>query len=51
MLALATYAQEVTSKLFDGLKLLEEVDSMSSHINDFVKYVPCYSLINFDFTC
>jgi hypothetical protein len=50
MLALATYAQEVTSKLFDGLKRLEDVDSMSSDINDFVKYVLCYSLINLAFT-
>jgi hypothetical protein len=37
MLALATYAQEVTSKLFEGLKLLEDVDSMGLPLNDFVK--------------
>jgi hypothetical protein len=42
MLDLAAYAQEVTSKLFEGLKLLEDIDSMITHINDFVKYYICF---------
>jgi hypothetical protein len=50
MMVLAAYAREVTAKLFDGLKLLEDVDSMSSHINDFVMYIRYFSLTCTNFT-
>jgi hypothetical protein len=38
MLGLVAHAREVTSKLFAGLQSLDDVDSLSSIIDDYVKY-------------
>jgi hypothetical protein len=40
-LALAKYIGEITPKLFLALQSLDDVDSMKSSIDDFVRCVPC----------
>jgi hypothetical protein len=37
--ALAKHARDITEKLFDALKSLDDLDSMRSNLDDFVKCV------------
>jgi hypothetical protein len=42
MLLLAAHARDVTTKLFEGLKSFNNLDSMSSDIDEYVRYAVSY---------
>jgi hypothetical protein len=45
MLLLAAHARNVTFKLFEGLKLFKDLDSMSSDIDEYVRYTILFDLL------